>query len=1286
MGSRTSRLSAMTPILLATALGLGGAGPWAQAAPALWPGTDRVVHPFRPAVSPALAAAQPGQPLRTDASPGIGPLAAQQMAALQADKAARTPAQAKIDSQCLYTLRMLQGRPAAPGVAYLDTAVELDEDDALVLDLRAEVSQDLLDRLAAQGARVVERSPRDHSILATVPAAKVELIAGWPDIHFIGPRQQGRTQGKFKGRLAQAVQTTLQAASAAPNAFNGLDSEGDLAHGAALARGQFGVNGAGLKIGVLSDGVTSLALSQGLAALPASVTTLPGQAGSGDEGTAMLEIIYDLAPGATLYFATADNSITSFAANIRALRAAGCDIIVDDVYYYVETPFQDGQTSAVVSTSQGGVVSQAIKDVVAAGALYFTSAGNDGNKDVGTSGDYEGDFAGLAAAAPLPTGKVHDFGGGVGYDTITGPGQQVVGLWWADPLGASSNDYDLYLLNSSGSAVLASSTNIQNGTQDPVELIGSANVAASNRLVVFQHAGAADRYFNLHVFRGGLAVNTPGVIAGHSGCSAAITLGATPAATPAGLPTLAGPYPGPFTAAAQTEYFSSDGPRRVFFNGDSTAITPADFTHTGGLLLDKPDFTAADGVTVSGVGGFASPFYGTSASAPHAAAIAALVKSGAPGASNTTVMTALQATAIDILGTGWDRDSGHGILMPVPALAALGAHAYANPVISAAAAAENPGNGDGFLEIGEGGKLTLTLTDSTAAVALTGITATLTAVTSGVTVAQPAAVAYPDLAGGGSASNATPFRFTVGPAVDPGTTALEFVLTVQGAGMPAASTELPFTVPFGLQNTVTTTLAGTPSRLPAGVSFATGTQAGRINRNGVISACASPKSFPGTIAGNHGYDAYTFTPATSACATVLVSSASAGANLFSAAYAPFTPGTISTGYLGDAGLSSNVQAFTVDLVAGTACTLVINDVAGNTGANPYTLRLPVLPASFNRPPVALARDITLVAGADGTAAGSIDNGSSDPDGGAITLSQFPAGPYPAGVTPVILTATDALGAMGQASANVTVTTGTSVTLGADHGGHAHVGQTMTLTATVAGGGAVPATGNVVFRDGGTDLATVALAAGGASCTTSSLALGPHSLSASYAGDSYHAASTGSLDLTVAPPAVAIAANPPSVTAGAGAPGTTQLTLSGLGTLGGPITFAVTGLPAGATCTFDNDSVDASGGPVVVTATLAVAARSASLRPDPDQGPFRWGTGALLGCGILALPLARRRRRFGLFLSLLALVGGMVACGGGGGGGGGSTVTGTPAGSYTVTITASSAGATAAAASLALTVD
>src|SRR5439155_20751619 len=83
-----------------------------------------------------------------------------------------------------------------------------------------------------------------------------------------------------------------------------------------------------------------------------NVTILPGQIGSGDEGTAMLEVIHDLAPGAQLYFATAVEGIGSFARNIRNLRAAGCDIIVDDVPYSNETPFQDGQAPAIISNTK----------------------------------------------------------------------------------------------------------------------------------------------------------------------------------------------------------------------------------------------------------------------------------------------------------------------------------------------------------------------------------------------------------------------------------------------------------------------------------------------------------------------------------------------------------------------------------------------------------------------------------------------------------------------------------------------------------------------------------------------------------------------------------------------------------------------------------------------------------------------------------------------------------------------------------------------------------------------
>jgi hypothetical protein len=79
------------------------------------------------------------------------------------------------------------------------------------------------------------------------------------------------------------------------------------------------VTGIGTKLCALSDGVNSLAASQTAGELPA-VDVLPGQAGSGDEGTAMLQIMHDLAPGAELGFATAVISAAGFADNIRRLR------------------------------------------------------------------------------------------------------------------------------------------------------------------------------------------------------------------------------------------------------------------------------------------------------------------------------------------------------------------------------------------------------------------------------------------------------------------------------------------------------------------------------------------------------------------------------------------------------------------------------------------------------------------------------------------------------------------------------------------------------------------------------------------------------------------------------------------------------------------------------------------------------------------------------------------------------------------------------------------------------
>ena len=80
------------------------------------------------------------------------------------------------------------------------------------------------------------------------------------------------------------------------------------------------MTGTGVKVCVLSDGVDSLAASQATGELPADVDVLPGEEGDGDEGTAMLEIIHDMAPGASSGSPPPFTSDASFADNIRALR------------------------------------------------------------------------------------------------------------------------------------------------------------------------------------------------------------------------------------------------------------------------------------------------------------------------------------------------------------------------------------------------------------------------------------------------------------------------------------------------------------------------------------------------------------------------------------------------------------------------------------------------------------------------------------------------------------------------------------------------------------------------------------------------------------------------------------------------------------------------------------------------------------------------------------------------------------------------------------------------------
>jgi len=616
---------------------------------------------------------------------GVSLQAQTQIKALLDEKAAFNPAQRKINSRLLHAKRRLTGETS---VTTVDVALPRADNGKVQLELRAEVTNRLLAALAGMGVDVVATQASGRSVLVDADLVQIEQIAALADIYFVQPKPEFMTstlrddvsirsptgaEGEIAARERKArARAALIASISAALGDQGFllnvgtaTSQGDVTHKAAVARATFGVSGALVKVGVLSNGVSHLSNSQATGDL-AAVTVLPGQAGSGDEGTAMLEIVHDLAPNAQLFFATALPTAAQFAQNIRDLRAAGCDIIVDDVLYFVETPFQDGQAPSVISPTNAGVVIQAVKDVTAAGALYFSSASNSGSKDAGTSGTWEGDFVDGGDVSPpisnFEPGRLHLFGG-TPYDVVAGTSRTgPVTLYWSDPLGMSSNDYDIFILDSTGTSVVDYSANFQTGTQDPFEITGQ--VFPGERIVVVQFTGAA-RFLHLDTNRGRLATSTAGSTRGHATTSSSTSFGvaATPAATPftGGYP--AGPYPNPFNSMNVVEPFSSDGPRQIFFTATGAEITPGNVSSTGGQSLQKPDFTAADGVSISGAGGFPNPFFGTSAAAPHAAAIAALAKSARPGVTASQVRDALKASAIDIHAAGWDRDSGVGIVM-----------------------------------------------------------------------------------------------------------------------------------------------------------------------------------------------------------------------------------------------------------------------------------------------------------------------------------------------------------------------------------------------------------------------------------------------------------------------------------------------------------------------------------------------------------------------------------------------------------------------------------------------
>jgi hypothetical protein len=556
-----------------------------------------------------------------------------QIGAIQQIKQNLTPAQRKMDSNLAFAVVGQKNPAAVSSFAAAMPRLTTAATGKVIVDVHGAVSPALVQAIQQAGGDVLYQSTRWNSIHAAVPLSNAEAVAARSDVVRINTAPLARTS------------------------VGSVTSQGYVAHRAKQVVEQQGINGGGVNVGVLSDSAlpAEVAALKASGDLPVSSYVLTGQDGPANgtnEGTAMMEIVYDMAPGSTPIFATAFTSEASFADNIIALQAAGCKVIADDVTYSDEGVFQDT------------IIAQAVNQVVANGSTYFSSAANSGNKLNNNSQAYEGDFknggpvTGVIGSFEGGQGFFHDFGGGQVFNTVASAPSGVVILQWSDPYGGSCNDYDLFVTNSTGTTIKGFSAARQDCSPAsiPDEEFQYASPRAGDRIYVVLYSGSA-RALHINGWGSPLSISTPGNTYGHNAGKNTISMAATFYGS-AHLGVV------PFTGMANpVETFSSDGPRKIFYQPDGTPITPGNylFATNGGTTLQKPDLTAADGVFTRTPGFL--PFFGTSASSPHAAGIAALVVQSRPGYTPAQVKTAMVKAALDNMSVGWDINGGWGVAM-----------------------------------------------------------------------------------------------------------------------------------------------------------------------------------------------------------------------------------------------------------------------------------------------------------------------------------------------------------------------------------------------------------------------------------------------------------------------------------------------------------------------------------------------------------------------------------------------------------------------------------------------
>ncbi|MEP6748976.1 MAG: S8 family serine peptidase [Bacteroidota bacterium] len=515
-------------------------------------------------------------------------------------------------------------------------------------------------------------------ISGIIPIKILPQLSAVNSIQFARAAYKPMHQSKPTGGLMPLLnRQLLGGAGASP-----VVSQGDTAQRSYIARKKYHVNGRGVKVGILSDSYNIL----GTADAGVLRGELPGPGNpfnfkkpvdvleddvvdstNTDEGRAMAEIVHDVAPGAELAFHTAFLGEADFAQGIQDLVNKGCKVIIDDAAYFDEPFFQDG------------IVAQSVDLAKKKGVTYFSSAGNNYNNS------YESDYNATADEVLGPgNGTAHNFsapGDNPRYYQpvyIPSGGSFIGSFQWDQPSfsaggAANQSDMDIFLIDIYGNIVGAGITdNIKSG--DPIEIFGFNNNTANYTffLVILKVAGPDPTHIKYNMYNDAqFYLTTPAIpglfaptLVGHAKAEGAI---ATAAAFYLNTPAYGVDTP-------RVEGFSSLAGVANYFDVAGNRIAP--------LVRRKPEITAPDGGNTSffnpfGNGDIAQDadsfpnFFGTSAAAPHAAGVAALMIEAerlhnlTPNqikgvlSSNTVDMDNVYTPGFD---KGFDFNTGYGLI------------------------------------------------------------------------------------------------------------------------------------------------------------------------------------------------------------------------------------------------------------------------------------------------------------------------------------------------------------------------------------------------------------------------------------------------------------------------------------------------------------------------------------------------------------------------------------------------------------------------------------------------